>query len=128
MQSSGAVEKLRRGGRTTFARSPLLQGLLTLRPDALPPSVAAARPWLADLEELLRDYRTDLLTCALTFAATCSGADHVVLGVDSSEQLRQATRSTKADLPAGLARELERRFADVPSQVIDPRQWGDRAS
>ena len=82
----------------------------------------------ADLAELLRDYRTDLLTCALTFAATCSGADHVVLGVDSSEQLRQASRSTKADLPAGLARELDRRFADVPSRVIDPRQWGDRAS
>lgn len=110
-------------GPASFARSPLLQGLFALRPQALPRRVAAAKPWLEELDRLMLRYRSKSVPVALAFALAQSGADQIVLGVDSAKQLREAVESLQNPLPDGFAADVEQHFADVPSRVRDPRRW-----
>lgn len=123
MTSGNVLGTLRRRGCAMFARSPLLQGLLGLAPDTLPPPAVSAGPWLRALGDLCRAYGTNPVAAALGFAAARSGADYVVLGVDSVTQLREALMDLQQPLPFGLAEAIEERFPALPEDIIDPRRW-----
>lgn len=123
VRDSGALAELRSAGYATFARSPLLQGLLTLAPDALPRHLSDARPRLAALRDGLTAWSAEPVATALAWAVARSGADSVVLGVDSPDQLDFAVRALGRPLPHDLLDALEAHFADVPVEVIDPRRW-----
>lgn len=103
-------------GFETYARSPLLQGLF-----ALPPAeaFAAARPWLARLRSLT----TDPVSVAIAFARDRSGADHLLLGVETVAQLDAALAAVERPLDPELARTVEGAFEEVPADVFDPRRW-----
>lgn len=122
--SGGGVERWTRKGVATFARSPLLQGLLTLRPGSLPATLVEAAPWLAKLERLCAAHGTTPFAAALTYAAERSGAGHVVLGVESVEQLDHAVTALGQPLSPALGEEIDRVFGEVPASVLDPRRWG----
>jgi aryl-alcohol dehydrogenase-like predicted oxidoreductase len=128
IRRQGIADQLKDAGYVTFARSPLLQGLLTLSADELPNTVAAARPWMGAWCELLRIYDADPVRAALAYAATNADTDYIVLGVESCEQLRVVLECLNEPLPDGLTDEVERRFNAVPASVIDPRLWGPARS
>jgi len=125
MKTRGCIEKLRLDGCTLFARSPLLQGLFALPPDALPRRVAAARPWLEALGELAGRRGLAVVPLALAYASSQSGADRLVLGVDSEAQLRAAVEAMRVPLAPGVVSEIDRVFAEVPARVRDPRRWAE---
>jgi aryl-alcohol dehydrogenase-like predicted oxidoreductase len=114
----------RRESRATFARSPLLQGLLALALESLPAAMIRARPWLESYRDLCRAHGASPVSTALAWAAQRSGADHVVLGVESPEQLAAAAVAFRTPLDAALVEAIERELTGVPSSILDPRQWG----
>lgn len=123
MQAGGLLETLREKGHVTFARSLLLQGLLTLDPARVPERLASARPWLEILGEICRCHEADPVPAALSYAAQRCGADYVVLGADSCDQLEALLGALHYRLPAGLAEQIDESLADVPLSLIDPRRW-----
>ena len=121
--TSGCARELRASGALSFARSPLLQGVLALSPAQLPRAVAAARGPLETLASELKPYRLAPAAVALAYAARESGADFVVAGVDAPGQLTELLGALRLELPAELRRRLARRFARIPARLRDPRQW-----
>jgi hypothetical protein len=116
--SSGWLDRLHAMQTEVHTRSVFLQGLLLLRPDALPPRFAPWRPiwqrWHAWLDQ--RGY-TPLQAC-LAFATTHGGVDRVVIGLENTGQLRQAVAaadSTIAEFPDELA------CTDL--ELISPVRW-----
>ena len=109
---------------TVYARSVLLQGLLMMRPDEIPPHLTALAPHLRELDEWLASQGVDRLTAAFGFVSRHPGIDAVVVGVDSLEQLEQylALSTRLADfstiLSAGLAR-----FGEIEPRLLSPNLW-----
>jgi spore coat polysaccharide biosynthesis protein SpsF len=109
---------------TVYARSVLLQGLLMMRPDEIPPHLSALAPHMREMDEWLASQGVDRLTAAFGFVSRHPGIDAVVVGVDSLEQLEQylALSSKLADfstiLSAGLAR-----FGEIEPRLLSPNLW-----
>jgi aryl-alcohol dehydrogenase-like predicted oxidoreductase len=122
--TSGCADALRAAGSLSFARSPLLQGVLGLAPAQLPAKVSAAGRYLHDLSTVVKPYRLSAVAAAIAFAAQESGADWVVAGVEQPGQMAELTAAMQLRLPAELVGQFERRFARVPAGVRDPRRWG----
>lgn len=108
--------------RLRFARSALLQGLLTLAPEALPEPLRAARPWLERLRLALRALTLEPSHAALAFARARSGADYVVVGAENAAQIQAWTRAP-TELSPAACEALEAALLGVPEAVYDPRRW-----
>jgi aryl-alcohol dehydrogenase-like predicted oxidoreductase len=119
----GLVDDLRRTGHETFARSAFLQGLLTLDPVHGERAVPGSGVWLGRFREVCAQHGAEPVAAALSYAASRSGADFVVVGVDSAAQLRRLSAALAGDLPAGFADRIATRIAGVPPAVRDPRLW-----
>jgi aryl-alcohol dehydrogenase-like predicted oxidoreductase len=124
LTDGGAVERLRLAGHETFARSVLLQGLLSLSPDPGEAAVPGSGPWLASFGQTCASHDVAPVAAALGYAASRSGAHFLVVGVESAAQLREVSGFMQKPLPPALVREMDARFVDVPAAVRDPRLWG----
>jgi aryl-alcohol dehydrogenase-like predicted oxidoreductase len=120
---SGIVERLRSVGHETFARSSLQQGLLALSPECGQAAVPGSGPWLSRLTEVCGAHHVEPVWAAVGYAAVRSGADYLVVGVESADQLLGLWRALQGCLTAELVRDLDQRFSDVPAAVRDPRRW-----
>ncbi len=123
MVSTGVVGKLRDAGVHIDVRSVLLQGLLLLDPDAAEAKVPGAFPWVDTLRTLAARHEVDRCTLALGYARHRSGAQGVVVGVDSVAQLEATHAAFGAPVPAAAFDEADALFAEVPALVRDPRRW-----
>lgn len=121
--TSGCAAALRAAGSLSFARSPLLQGVLGLAPAQLPVPVSAAGRYLRALSAVVAPYRMSTVAAAIAFAAQESGADWIVAGVEHPEQVAELAAAMQLRLPAELVGQVKRRFARVPAGVRDPRRW-----
>jgi aryl-alcohol dehydrogenase-like predicted oxidoreductase len=128
LAEQGLADDLRRAGHETFARSALQQGLLTLDPAQGEAAVRGSGTWLARFRDVCAQHDVEPLAAALAYAVSESRADFVVVGVDSSDQLRRLSRLLAIDLPAHFADEVATRLLDVPPPVRDPRLWAGRTS
>jgi aryl-alcohol dehydrogenase-like predicted oxidoreductase len=124
LTDGSALERLRLAGHETFARSGLLQGLLSLSPDLGEAAVPGSGPWLASFREMCASHDVAPVAAALGYAASRSGAHVLVVGVESAAQLHEVAGLMRKPLPPVLVREMDARFADVPVAVRDPRLWG----
>ncbi len=127
-REQGFAQRLNEHGHASFARSPLLQGLLLLEPERLPSHLPQAKRWLDEWSRLLSDYALDPLAAALGYAVECSGARRIVLGVESIPQIESAVDAVGSPLPDGFSDEVGRRLEGIPREVFDPRSWADPTS
>jgi aryl-alcohol dehydrogenase-like predicted oxidoreductase len=114
--------RLAASGTRLQLRSVLLQGLLTLSPEALPALVRGARPSLEALAAVLERFGLSAAEAAVPLALSLE-PDGVVVGVETIGQLRALVASADTPLPRELTSALEREIGDVPAEVIDPRAW-----
>jgi len=110
------------GGIEVQVRSVFLQGMVTLKPEALPQHLADARPALEEWWMLCGEHSVDPSGLALGYALRLP-ADFLVLGVDNPMQLAKNLESMKGLLGSDLATTVETLFAGLPASVIDPRMW-----
>lgn len=107
---------------TVFARSPFLQGLLLLRPDALPAHLSYLRPHLERFIEISAKYGLSPVEAALQFVNAACRADHIVFGVDTPIQLKEDIGVQKEG-ESGLVEEIRAAFKDLNRGAINPSLW-----
>lgn len=113
---SGWCARLKNAGIEVHARSVFLQGLLLMpvRPDKF-------RRWDALWEEWncwLRQTELTPLQACLRHALSHEGIDKIVVGVDSTRQLRQILAASVGDVPGA-----PQWRTPVPAELIDPSRW-----
>ena len=116
-------DRAKERGVTVFARSPFLQGLLLMQPEALPTHLSAARPHLDRFIQLSRQYGLSQLEAALLFSCG-SRAQHVIFGAESQTQVAQILSIVeRKEIPVDLLKEIRKSFQNVERNIIDPRLW-----
>lgn len=113
---SGSIEKLSNAGVTVFVRSVFLQGVFFLDPDKLtdPIMVEQVKPRLYLLREYAEKEEMSVAQLAIAFIRDLPGVASLVLGADTSDQVRDniACVDTKP-ISEETRAALERDFADV---------------
>lgn len=118
---SGHLQKLRARGVEIHSRSAFLQGLLLMEPEQLQARFDCVRAHLIAYHATLRQHQLSPLQGALTFLEQVRELDHVIVGVNTREQLREIL-AAQALAPAGLDFS---QYAWYDEDVLDPSRWKD---
>lgn len=116
--------RLRERGTDTFVRSVFLQGLFFFDPERVPSQLVAARQPLRDLHDAAARHCLPIPALALLFVLSTS-VDHVLVGVDSVEQLLGNAGYLENGLLArigGLREELDA-LEVTDEETILPYTW-----
>lgn len=105
-------------GTEVSMRSAFLQGLLLVDRDRAVARVPEAADWLAGWDRWCEEAGLSPLAAALAIAKSFDTVDYCLIGVDSTDQLRDIAAAWDAT-PAIMAPEL----AGHDPRVFDPRQW-----
>lgn len=116
---SGCVQRLKKAGIEVHARSIFLQGILLTETSLLPRYFAPFAKQFADYSSFLAEHETTPLAACLSFMMEQSGADCVLVGVTSVEELDQ----TLAALTQSVTLPTMSRLASNDHALIDPRKW-----
>ncbi|MVB09695.1 Aldo/keto reductase family protein [Caprobacter fermentans] len=123
LDRSGFFRRARERGMTIFARSSLLQGLLTMPPERLPDFMGFAAPYVAQFQELCGEVSLSPLECAAGFAAAHPYIDYLIFGADSVKQLEEYARAARKGMDPEAYRLIFSEFQDVPERVVTPFLW-----
>ena len=94
-----SIIKLRSNGKKVDARSIFLQGLFFKSQNKLPSYFNPIKKDLEFLKNLLFDSKSSMEGLALIYAFEQDFLDHIVIGVDSFEQLQQNIQSLNIPIP-----------------------------
>lgn len=109
---------------TVFARSPFLQGLLLMKPSELPKHLSYLCSHLEKFIVIAKEYSLTPTEAALNFVHHGCRADHIVFGVDTSEQLMKDVEVVKL-FPKNdsFIVEIRESFKDLNKGAINPSLW-----
>lgn len=110
-------------GIAVFARSPLLQGLLTMVPDQIPANMQYALPYMEAYNETCKELHLTPLECAIMFVSSHPYIDYLLFGIDNINQLKEVVWVFEKKMDTATYDYLYRRFADIPDLVIMPNLW-----
>jgi aryl-alcohol dehydrogenase-like predicted oxidoreductase len=85
--ATGLLTQLKQRSVEVHVRSAFLQGLFFISPDALPLTLASARPFIQALQQRARDLNVSIGGLALAFLRQNPQIDRIVIGVDTAAQL-----------------------------------------
>ena len=106
-----------------FARSSLLQGLITMNPDDLPSRVGFAKDYVIEFKQICSKFGITPLDAAVSYVGNKKGIDYVVFGVDNLEQLKEYIKIQAIDLPCGMQATIMESFSNVDENVVNPSLW-----
>lgn len=116
--TSGWASRLRQMSCEVHVRSIFLQGLLlmdaTTRPQRFSPWASTWRLW----HDWLADHRLSPLEACVRYASQVAEVDRVVIGVDSSDHLREILAAAQGFLPP-----LPPEFSTTDMRLLNPSQW-----
>ncbi|GAB4058722.1 aldo/keto reductase [Uliginosibacterium sediminicola] len=118
--ASGTLEQLVARGVKVQARSLLLQGVVSLSPERLPPQLGALLQPLQRLQSAAQARGRDTLSLALAWAAAQTALELAVIGVTREQELQQCLEAFATPADCDWAS-----FACSDSKALDPRQWRD---
>jgi len=121
---NGCLELLAGLGKTVYARSIFLQGLLYADETALPSQLPEAREPIHQLRELAEECGLSAAQLAVAYVRDMAGIDSLVIGVQTAGQLEENLRMMEApQLPDSVRGEIRRRFQALPERLITPKLW-----
>lgn len=123
LDQSGFFYKAKNREIMVFARSSLLQGLLTMPPEQFPGYMDFARPYAVQFQALCKELSLSPLECAAGFVATHPYIDYLVFGADSAKQLQGYVHAAKKALNPDVYKNIISKFKDVPKRVVMPNLW-----
>lgn len=110
-------------GVAVYARSVLLQGVLTASPDAVEAAVAGLGGYVSAFQAVARRWRRSPLEAALGWVRAVRGIKGLVIGAESPEELHGVARAARSE-PLDDAMLSELRSLDQPERrLVDPRTW-----
>jgi aryl-alcohol dehydrogenase-like predicted oxidoreductase len=115
---NGVLDRLKERGVEIHARSALLQGLLLMAPDAVPPFLRGLRKPIADFRAAARERGLSPLRAALSFVKNLAAVDVVIVGVTSLPELEEVLRAFEGD-----ARFDAGALACADARLVNPALW-----
>ena len=119
LHDRGVIRDLHGAGIEVYARSALLQGVLVMSADAVPPGLGSARSHLRAFHSACREKGLSPLDAALGFVANVAGVTGLVIGVNRTAELEQSRDAVRA----GATVDNPAAFAVLDPSVVDPRTW-----
>ncbi len=127
MAREGVFARAADVGADVHTRSAFVQGLMLMPVEAIPPHLAATRPYVRELEELCRTRGLTRRELAIAFVKTKPEISHLVFGVDGMEQLKEVVADFGREVPGAEVEEIAARFASVPPDIFIPSKWSKPA-
>ena len=123
MRTSGALAKAAANGVDVHTRSAFVQGLMLMDAEAIPAHLAAAKPYVCELDALCREHGITRRALALAYVKAQPEISHLVFGVDNLGQLKEIVEDFGRGVPAEIVDGIAARFASVPADIFMPNKW-----
>lgn len=123
LDKCGFFIKAKKKGIEIYARSTLLQGLVTMSPNKLPKNMKFAEKYLRRLLYFCGKYNVSPLKAAIGYVQLHSDIDYLVFGVDDIQQLIEYISINKYGIPQEMAEDLRREFEVVEEKLVNPVLW-----
>lgn len=118
------LEKLKKKKYIIFARSIFLQGLFFIPPKKLPNYLRYASEPIKKFNNLINDYKIDIVSACILFARDLPGITSLVLGAEKIEQISKNIEGINKDpLPNDFNKIIFEEFKDLPEKLINPSLW-----
>lgn len=115
------LDRAKRAGKTIYARSALLQGVLVTPPSSLVRGTEPLGPAVTQFHQLAHSRNRTPLQFALGWVAAQDGVDGVIVGVREANELTEIV-SSLSPLPKEDV-ELIERLRCPDRRLSDPRNW-----
>lgn len=125
LETVGFFEKAKENSKTVFARSTLLQGLLSMNPEEIPEDMLFAKKDIIKFNELLTKHKeSSKVKTAIQYTKQNQYIHFIVFGVDSQIQLIQFINNFNSeDVKEELFVDIKNTFTNVDERVISPNLW-----
>ncbi len=124
MVSSGALSACQQSNVTVFARSVMLQGLILLPPDKVPPEMQPCAGAISALQELAGEMGTTPASLSLRFVRDIPQVASTIIGVYSHVQLEElVVAAAEPAIEAEGIYSIQEIVRSVPESLLDPRSW-----
>jgi aryl-alcohol dehydrogenase-like predicted oxidoreductase len=122
LDSTDFFERAKKAGKTIFARSCFLQGLLLMAPEDIPDKLEAARPLTAKFRSAIGGVPP--YEVCVSQVKKHPGIDYIVVGVRDARQLSMDYAAFNAtDSHGALIADLENMFQDIDHAIVMPSLW-----
>jgi aryl-alcohol dehydrogenase-like predicted oxidoreductase len=102
-------------------RSVYLQGLFFMDTDSLPERLLSLKPYLQSLHDYCKKESITMETLALSYALYNKNIDHVLIGVDTKEQLIKNLHASK-DIPHAIDY-INQQINVKETELLNPVNW-----
>lgn len=117
---TGLLKVLRNLGIEVHVRSAFLQGLLLMEPKVIPKYFTGLVPHIESMRKEVESTGSSMLSIALNLGLNLQEVDTVLVGVDSSDQLKQIVQAANSPVPDSFDWD---RWAIDELCWIDPNNW-----
>lgn len=121
-QKGGVLSKAQSLGKTIHTRSAFLQGLFFKPINELPEKLSGLSNGLRKLCDIQQQSGLPMHQLALAYALSKAYIDGVLIGVDSSAQLRSNIEACATQLPEELTREIDQ-IKLTDTRLLNPSNW-----
>ena len=119
-------EKAAEIGISVYTRSVLLQGLLMMNPQTLPPNMKFAEPYVREFQNLCTKNNIGFLEGAVYFVLNHEYIDYLVFGVDNLTQLNEYISLYQNSKTIQTDDIFSSAFSEVNERVIMPNVWNSQ--
>lgn len=121
---NGALSRLYEAGKTIFARSIFLQGLIFLTEKEWIEKLNVADHWLKELQAMAELEGMSTSQMAVSFVRDMKEISSVVIGAETSLQVKSNLSLMGGPQMSEKSRyELSRKMSDIPDRVVNPLLW-----
>ncbi len=119
----GELKKLKNKDIEIHARSIFLQGLLLMEPDNLHSFFDPIKPVINKYRSLIISRGLTLVEGAINFVASVPEIDYIIVGVNTTEQLKANLDGFKSTLKDRIPLENFSMFSIEDSRYLNPKLW-----
>ncbi|MDR2692960.1 MAG: aldo/keto reductase [Chitinispirillales bacterium] len=117
------LPELKKHGIEIHVRSVFLQGLFFIAPEKLDDCFDSVKGKLTEINRLAEEYSINTAALCLAFACYNSDISHIVIGVDSLDDLRSNVDSCNLIKTVNIPCDVFERFAVDDENIILPFNW-----
>lgn len=121
-QKGAILKRARASGKTIHVRSVFLQGLFFKEAEFLPKGLMGMRGALANLKSIKHDTKISMSEMALSYVLGKEYIDGVLIGVDSTEQLKANLSVVGRTLPKNIEAQIDQ-IVIKENWLLNPSNW-----
>lgn len=116
-------EKAKSLGIDVYVRSVLLQGLLMMNPENIPPQMRFAESFVKQYQEQCCSHNVSYFEGAVGYVLQHPDIDFLVFGVDNISHLNEYIHYSQRKSDVNLIDVFQNEFQNVPERVLMPNLW-----